>query len=512
MSRGRSSPSFRTRRLFSRRSEPSAVRTVHCVRQYARIYLTLVVMYFRIWSFSFALLFAELLKAAEPVGRALDLQFHAAPRPLPADAVTEAWPHFLGPHHNATTRESRLLDRWPANGPNQVWELATGEGYACPVLAAGKLVYFHRREGMETVDCLDPETGRRLWRVEYPVSYEDRYGFSPGPRASAVIDGDLVFTAGVTAVLHCLELATGRVVWRRDLAAEFTVPQYFFGYGPTPFIWQDRVIVTVGGKGSADGTRGTCVAAFDRGTGKVLWEVEDSWGADYASPVVTMLQGRAVALVLTGGESRPTQGGLLAIDALTGAVLERFPWRARNFESATASTPLVLENGQVLISECYEKGGTLLEFDSAHKATQRWVQRGFGLHFMMPLAIDGYLYGFAGRNPPDTELKAVDLATGKIVWADDTRFTEGGRVQSFFRGTLLQAGERTFCLGEDGLFAEFDLSPQGLGIRQRTRLFHASSAWTLPALHRGLLYVAQNERDRTDGKSPRLICFDFRGE
>lgn len=469
-------------------------------------------MIVRIGSLAFGLVLVGLLNAAERGERSPELQFHAAPRPLAVDAVTEAWPHFLGPHYNATTRETHLLDRWPAGGPSKVWELATGEGYACPVLADGKLVYFHRLEGNETVDCLDPETGRRLWRVEYPVDYEDRYGFSPGPRASAVIDGDLVFTAGVTAILHCLDLATGRIVWRRDLAAEFKVPHYFFGYGPTPCVWRDRVIVTVGGKGGAEGARGTCVAAFDRRTGKVLWEVEDTWGADYASPLVTMGQGRAVALVLAGGESRPTQGGLLAIDALTGAVLERFPWRARNFESATASTPLVLEDGRVLISECYEKGATLLEFDSAQKATQRWVQRGFGLHFMVPLAIDGYLYGFAGRNPPDTELKAVDLATGKIVWADDTRFTEGGRVQSFFRGTLLRAGERTFCLGEDGLWAEFELSPQGLGVRQRTRLFHAASAWTLPALHRGLLYVAQNERDRTDGKSRRLICYDFRGE
>lgn len=455
---------------------------------------------------------AGVLSAAQRSGGSAELIFHRAPKPLSADAVTEAWPHFLGPHHNATTRETRLLDRWPADGPRKVWEMETGEGYACPVIVPGRLVYFHRLDGKETVDCLDPETGRRLWRTDYPASYEDRYGFSPGPRASAVIDGGQVFTAGVTAVLQCLDLTTGSVLWRRDLAAEFKVPQYFFGYGPAPFIWQDRVIVTVGGKGGEDGTRGTCVAAFDRRTGNTLWEVEDSWGADYASPLVATIQGKPVALVLTGGESRPSQGGLLVIDVATGARLARFPWRARNYESATASTPLVLADGRVLVSECYEKGGTLLEFDPALQPTQAWVQRGFGLHFMTPLEMGGHLYGFAGRNPPDTELKAIDLATGKIIWTDDTRFTEGGRVQSFFRGTLLRAGERVFCLGEDGLFAELELSPKGVNVRQRTRLFQASSAWTLPALNRGLLYVAQNERDSRADKARRIICYDFRGE
>lgn len=437
---------------------------------------------------------------------------HGAPRPLAGSAVTEEWPHFLGPHHNATTREAPLLDRWPASGLAKVWEFPTGEGYAGPTLARGRLVYFHRLDGRETIDCLEPETGRRLWRFDYPVAYEDRYGFSAGPRASAVLDGDRVYTAGVTAQLHCLELGTGKLVWRRDLAAELHVPNYFFGYGPTPFVWRDRLIVNVGGKAKDEGKRGTCVAALDKLTGKTLWELEDAWGADYASPLVTTLRGRPLALVFAGGESRPSQGGLLVIDPENGALLDRVPWRARNYESANASTPVVLDDRRVLISECYEKGAALLEFDENLKARPLWTQRGFGLHWMTPLRIGDHLYGFAGRNPPDTELKCVNLATGQIEWTDDTRFQDGGRTQSFFRGTLLRAGARVFCLGEDGLFAEFELSPRSFAVRQRTRLFAAQSSWTLPVVHRGLLYVAQNERDALSGAPRRLICYDLRGE
>jgi outer membrane protein assembly factor BamB len=451
------------------------------------------------------------LNAAEVAQPYAGLTFHAPPRALPAGAVTEDWPHFLGPHHDATTRETKLLDRWSAGGPKIVWEMEKGEGYACPTIAGGRLVYFHHVAGRETVDCLDPETGRRFWRFDYPVTYEDRYGFSPGPRASAVIDDGRVYIAGVTAMLHCLDLKTGAVIWRRDLKAEFHVPQNFFGYGPTPCVWQDRLIVNVGGK-SDDGGRGTCVAAFDKATGKILWEAADDWGASYASPVVTRLRGRDVALVVAAGESRPSVGGLLTIDVKDGRVLDRFPWRARVYESVVAGTPRVLDDRRVYLSETYEKGGVLLEFDEQLKSRPLWTQRDFGLHWMMPLQMGGYLYGFAGRNPPDTEFRCLDLATGKIAWADDTRFDEGGRVQSFFRGSLLQAGARVFAIGEDGLLAEFDLSPKGAVIRQRVRLFAAQSTWTLPALHRGLLYVAQNTRDARGGKSPRIICYDLRGE
>jgi outer membrane protein assembly factor BamB len=463
-----------------------------------------------------ATLFAALLigtnsGAADEPAAYPELTFHAPPKDLPADAVTADWPHFLGPAYNATTSEAPLLQAWPAGGPKRVWEMQSGDGYACPVFAAGRLVYFHRVNGQETIDCLEPETGRRFWRYAYPVEYADRYGFNAGPRSSAVINEGRVYTAGVTAMLHCLDLATGKVIWRRDLMAEFKVPQYFFGYGPTPFVWKDRVIVNVGGK-AKDGRSGTSVAAFDKITGQTRWEVEDVWGASYASPIVARLHGRDVALVIAEGESRPSHGGLLAIDPQDGRVLDRFPWRARNYESVVAATPVVLAGNQVFISECYEKGGTLLEFDENGKSRQRWVARGFGLHWMMPLAIDGHLYGFAGRNPPDTELRCINVENGAIAWSNDTRFQQDGRVNSFFRAALLHAAGRIFCLGEDGLFTEMELSPQGMTMRHRARLFEAHSTWTLPAVYRGLLYVAQNERDVRSRTPRRIICYDFRAE
>ncbi len=463
--------------------------------------------------FSFSLLLWAALSAGWASAAAVTypgLTAHAAPKVLAAGAITEDWPHFLGPQHNATTRETKLLDRWAENGPRKIWEMAKGDGYACPVIAAGRLVYFHRVEGKETVDCLDPETGRRFWRMDYPVAYEDRYGFSAGPRASAVIVEGRVYTAGVTAILHCLDLATGRVIWRRDLQADYGTPQGFFGYGPTPLPWQDRLIVNVGGK--KEGGAGVCVAALDQRTGKTLWELEDAWGASYASPVMARMGEREVALVIAAGESRPSVGGLLTVDPLTGKLLDRFPWRARVYESVVAGTPLVLPDRRVYLSECYEKGGALLEYDAELKSKPLWTQRGFGLHWMVPLQRDGHLYGFAGRNPPDTELKCVDLATGKIVWNDDTQFQQDGRVQSLFRGSLLQAGHRVFALGEDGLFAELELSPRGVVTRQRVRLFQANETWTLPALHRGLLYVAQNSTDTRARRPARIICYDLRGE
>ena len=460
-----------------------------------------------------------LLSTLPGPGQELKLTFHAAPRPLAGGAVVEDWPRFLGVRDNATSLETMLLGKWPAGGPKKVWELETGEGYSSPLLAGGKLIYFHRLNhsnligsGEEAIDCLDPATGKRHWRVQYPVTYRDRYNFSPGPRSSPVVHQGRVYVTGITGMFHCLDLETGAVLWKRTLQKDYNIPTSFFGYGPSPSpVWNDRIILNVGGRAAVEG-EGVCVAAFSIKDGSTLWEVKDQWGASYASPTITKLQGVDCAVVAAAGESRPPHGGLLIIDLKSGKVHDRFPWRADKYESVLASSPLILGNNRIYLGDCYGVGGVVLEYDKALKSKVVWKERWFGMHWMIPLQIDGHLYGFAGRNIPDTQFKCAHAATGKILWEEDMQWQEAGRTHGLFRGSLLQADGRVFCLGEDGVLAELKVSPKGAKILQKARLFSARSSWTLPTLHKGLLYVSQNEADLLTRAPPRIICYDFRGE
>ena len=297
---------------------------------------------------------------------------------------------------------------------------------------------------------------------------------------------------------------------------KYKVPEYFFGYGATPLVWGDRVLVNVGGKNPEDPKGGVCVAAFDKFSGKELWTLRDEWGASYASPVMAELHGRDCLLVFAGGKSDPAGGGLLTVDPEDGTLLDRFPWRADMVFSANASTPIVLDDNRVFISECYREGAAMLEFDERLKSKVLWKQPKFGLHWMQPILKDGHLYGFAGRNEPDVELACCDATTGEIVWKRDLRWTEevGGRdmVRSFFRGTLLAVDGSVLCLGEHGALAWLELTPEGVEVKQRTQLFLAPESWSLPVIHRGLLYITQNEKDRGGGAGgARWLCYDFRG-
>ena len=223
------------------------------------------------------------------------------------------------------------------------------------------------------------------------------------------------------------------------------------------------------------------------------------------------LHGKDVALVIAAGESKPTHGGLLLLDPKTGKLHCRFPWRADIYESVLASTPLALPNNKIFISDCYQKGGVLLQIDEKFQPKTIWTERYFGMHMMTPQLIDGHLYGFAGRNIPDTQFKGINLKTGKITWEDDMRWRENNRVTGLFRGSFLQCGKRSFALGEDGSFAELSLTPEKPEILQRTRFFYARETWTPPVIYRGLLYIVQNTPG-FDESSRRLICYDMRAE
>lgn len=468
------------------------------------------------------------------------LTFHAAPRPLTKDAMTADWPRVLGPRDDCSSPETRLLKAWPQSGPRPVWEIATGEGYTTPIISGDRCLIFHALGGKETLDCVHPETGKRFWSRDYAVEYQDRYGFGGGPRGSPVIAGGVVVTLGVTSQLHAFDLKTGAQLWQHDLRKEYHVPQDFFGAGSSPLILDGRVIVHVGGKAEPfDGfedrqdrarklaTKGVSVAAFDLMTGKVLWTVQDEWGASYASPVPAKLHGQTKVLIYAGGESDPATGGLLCLDPATGAVHDRFPWRDPEYIQATGSSPVVIPGqDRALITTCYPKnrplGAVMVAYDTTFKASAVWQSKKLACHWMTPLYQDGHLYAIDGERENNSRLVCVDAATGAEVWAKNLEWEDAalaaaqGRSKptrmSVLRASLLHADGATLCLGETGSLHWLKLTPQGCEETARTQLYYALSTWSLPALSHGLLYVHQQAESMDRKHGTRVICYDLRGE
>jgi len=285
------------------------------------------------------------------------------PKPLAKDAVTHDWTAFLGPTHNAISTETRLSRRLP---PPLVWEFAKGTGYASPAIAGERLVLLHRLGNEEIVECLHAETGATNWQFRYPTDFEDGYGYNNGPRSSPVIDAARAYTVGAQGQVHCLDLATGKLIWKRNLESEYLVRQGFFGTASTPLIEGQLLIMNVGAPG------GPSVVGLDKTTGREMWRAGKEWGASYASPVPAVVHGKRRVFVFAGGESNPPTGGLMSIDPSDGRVDFAFPWRSRSYESVNASCPVVFDN-KVFISASYRTGGALVEIRPAFTYRQLWT-------------------------------------------------------------------------------------------------------------------------------------------
>ena len=101
-----------------------------------------------------------------------------------------------------------------------------------------------------------------------------------------------VYTMGAEGKLHCLELGSGKLVWKRDLRADYKVRQDFFGTASTPLVEGKLLIVNVGAPG------GPCVAGLDKATGREAWRAGTQWGPSYASPVPALIHGKRRVLCL----------------------------------------------------------------------------------------------------------------------------------------------------------------------------------------------------------------------
>jgi outer membrane protein assembly factor BamB len=429
---------------------------------------------------------------------------------IPANAAD--WPNFLGLEYNGTSPETNLQKQFDFSAPPIRWTRIKGESYSAPSIKNGRLIYHHRTGDVERVECINAGTGELLWSGANPTAYRDRYNYLNGPRSTPAIDGDHVFTLGVEGVLSCFDIKSGLLRWRRMLATDFKLGQGFFGFATSPLVEDDLVILNLGMK--------KCVAAFDKHTGATRWVSGGQWGRSYASPIATTVHDRRVLFVLAGGESNPTVGGLLCLDPQTGKILARFPWRSSRYSSVNSSTPVV-SGSDVFISSSYDIGGAMLEVQPDFSFKLKYTTKAFASHWATPILKDGYLYGFANN-----KLTCMEWKTGRRVWRKVLKLAQGtdhsapqctGRGADQYRdppgdhdlgiGSLIYADGHFLCLGENGLLAWLDLSPERCRIISSTRVFNADQSWTAPVLSDSLVYVTQSLPGK--GMPPRLICLDL---
>jgi eukaryotic-like serine/threonine-protein kinase len=328
-----------------------------------------------------------------------------------------------------------------------LWEVATQDGVvSTPVIRDGQ-VYVGTLVGY--LLCLDLASGRELWRYR-SIESKDENEFASGFAAPIGIAGDKVFAGDDQGVFHVVEAATGRKVWSLETDSEIVG-------GPT--FLEDRVIF-----GSHDGKL-YCLKQADGGQ---VWTFETQ-GPVNATPTL------AGPYTFITGCDKPI---LRVVDTSTGKQHAEVPLDELLIASAAVADDILYfgtDSGSVIALDWKNKK-RLWTYSVPNREQQ--------IHSSP--AVSGNMVVIGSR---DKHLHAIDRTTGKGLWTFPTR--------AKIDGSPVIVGERVF-------FGSADKFVYGVSLKD------GKEVWKKPVGQgvAGSPAVASNRLViGTESSSGRILCF-----
>jgi outer membrane protein assembly factor BamB len=426
------------------------------------------------------------------------LALTTAPFLILGAAPAADWPQWRGPDRSDVSAETGLLKSWPQGGPRPAWAFdQAGFGYSGPAVVGDRLYCAgsDEPEDKEFVFCVDVTTGGQLWRTPL-VRRSNATRISPdrggGPRSTPTVDGDAVYFLGCKGDLVCLDAATGKLRWQKNMVTDFG-GKVMSGWGwcESPLVDGDKLVCC---PGYENGT----VVALNKATGEVLWRSKDlTDSASYASPVVATIAGARQYVLMTDKHV----AGLSAAD---GKLL----WQETVGVNGTANIPTPLVRGDYVFATCgYLPRGScgLVKLTAAGAGVRSEVvykNTNLANHHGGVVLVGDHVFGYAepdrGRDVRGG-WTCLEFLTGKVVWSSD----------KLGKGSLTAADGKLYCYAEsNGAVALVDASPAGWAEHGRftvpkksARRAGGAAIRTHPVVANGKLYLRDQEL---------LFCYDVR--
>lgn len=379
-------------------------------------------------------------------------------------STNHSFPQFYGPNRDGVLPGPRLETNWTAHPPEILWRQKVGTARSGFAIVGGLALTQEQRGEEECVAAYELATGRQLWLHTDQAHYNTTIA-GDGPHATPTILSNRVYTSGGTCLLNCLDLASGKVIWTRDVVAESggKVPEW--GNASSPLV--ENGLVIVHGGGSADHS----LFAFRAEDGKPAWSAGAA-SPSYASPTRATLAGASQVLAFS-------HHLISSHDPDSGKTLWERSWGNGN---VVCSSPVIVNSNRVLFSSGYGVGAELLEIGRTDvgKFSARLVWKSIRMKakFSHLFAREGFLYGL-----DDGIFACVDLADGTQRWKE-------GR---YGHGQGLLIGDLYLLMAESGELVLLRPTPDAPHELARFRVFN-SKTWNPPAFAGDLLLV-RNEQE-----------------
>lgn len=374
------------------------------------------------------------------------------------------WPQWRGPARDGISAEKG----WSATSPKLLWKAHLGPGCSSFAVVGDQVFTMGNDKDTGSVYCLDAKTGNILWQHSYPSPLDAKM-FTGGQCSTPTVDGDFVFALGRQGQFFCLNKATGAVVWSKNFPAEFGAKVAMWGYSGSPLVLGAKVITEAGGQGAS-------AVAFDKASGKLLWQAGDD-AQSYASPYAFTHNGKECVAFFN-------VFGLVVREAADGKEVMRFPWKTS--WDINPTTPIVADN-KIFIASGYGHGAALLPLDGANPKPL-WESKSMKNKMNSCVLWQGYLYGF-----DEGALTCMEFATGNVKWQQ----------KAMGLGSLILADGKLIIQVEDGALVFAEATPEAYKEIGRTPAVEKIS-WVNPVLANGRIYCRNNNGE--------VVCFDVSGK
>jgi outer membrane protein assembly factor BamB len=374
------------------------------------------------------------------------------------------FPQFLGPDRSGVLTGIPLHRDWDHSPPKVLWSQPIGLGWSAFAISGRHAITQEQRRQDELTVCYELETGHALWAHTNHVRFSEALG-GDGPRATPTIHQGRVYAMGGSGLLDCLEEATGRLIWSRDVLRENSLSNLTWGKSCSPLLVHDRVVVTGGEQ------REKTLLAYDAATGSPVWQAGRD-RASYCSPMLASLSGQEQILMVNGHS-------VTGHEPHTGEILWEYPWPD---EFAKVTQPLVVDTNRVFIAAGYGVGCVMLKIDRSAAGTWSavalWKNRNLKPKFTNLVRQGHCVYGL-----DDGVLTCVNLEQGTREWKE-------GR---YGHGQILLVDGLLLIQAESGDVALVEISLEKPRERARFPALRGKT-WNNPVLVHDLLLVRNDQQ------------------
>ena len=314
------------------------------------------------------------------------------------------WPQWRGPQRDGLSQEKGLLGEWPKDGPKLLWQVnEIGSGYSTPAVVGDRL-YLLSNEGLdnEFVRALDAKDGSEVWSVRLGrVGNPKQQPPYPGARSTPTVVGKSLYAIGSDGDLVCLNIADGKMLWKKSLRTDFGGQPGVWAYSESPLVDGDVVVCTPGGSAAT-------LVALNAKTGDLVWKspVQGGDQAGYSSAIIVEVDGVKQYVQFLAK-------GLVGVEAKTG----KFLWRyGKTAQGSPANIPSPLARNNLVYCASGRGGCGLVKLDvtgGTVKAEEVYFSKKLPNGIGGAVQIGKYLYGATRQG-----MVCAEFETGKVMWQD----------------------------------------------------------------------------------------------